>query len=1045
MTPAALSLGRRMRGGYLVVLLVLATALAGAGIEFHRLLGADALHSGMINDAGRQRFLGAQLVQSAIHSLFAPASNSRALIQASIAEWNAEQAAVEEHLLPFCVSRAALCRDFASLKNTQRAVTALAVDIPTPGVQGDAAIRIRADALQDALQSYLTAADRWVGDFALALAEETLAQQRSVWLWSLLIAVTMGVIVVTVIEPNIRLLQRERTAFDESASESRRAQAALAAAHQRLQQEKARVQATLASLESRRQALDQHAIVSVTTPEGRFSYVNDRLCEISGYSREELIGQPYSKIHASEQAPEVEERRLAARRRGEVWRGELCSYAKSGRPYWGAVTIVPFHDADGQLIEVIALGTDITESKMAEEKIARQKLLLDATSRMARVGGWEHDLANGHLYWSDMVFHIHELPVSDIPPVDRAWDLYPPGTREAVDAASAAAIENGLPFEFELPFVAADGRHRWVHTMCQPQMKDGRCIRLIGAMQDITAVREAAENLTLAKEAAEAASVAKAEFLANMSHEIRTPLNGLIGMTGLLLESELQSEQREYAEIARSSGEALLALVNNVLDLSKIDSGHLELECIDFDLRGAIDEAIDAVTLNASEKRIELLVDIDLNCPVTVRGDSMRLRQILLNLLSNAIKFTVRGDVTLSVAPAPAPPGRLALDFEVKDQGIGLTAAQIGKLFVPFTQADASTTRRYGGTGLGLSICRRLVEAMGGHIGVESQPGVGSSFKFRVVLEPGAKAASGPPRRFATPLHALIVDDHPVSRRILSNQLGSWGVKVTTAATALDGLNRWQALSAGGEAPQVAILDQQLPDHDGTWLAQQIRALDATGRCHLVLLSSLTSQLNGPGSAPFIRAISKPVKSEVLYRTLEEALGGARERPPETDHDTLTTRGLRILLVDDNVVNQKLGQKLLTRMGCEVTQAVNGLEALDALRQQVFDAVLMDCQMPLMDGYEATRILRQPESGMLDPEVPVIALTAHALSGDRDRCLAAGMNDHIAKPIDPKRLLEVLQGLVPSQPATANVLAAGEGSLPEGEVQTPGKASRQMG
>jgi CheY-like chemotaxis protein/HPt (histidine-containing phosphotransfer) domain-containing protein len=572
----------------------------------------------------------------------------------------------------------------------------------------------------------------------------------------------------------------------------------------------------------------------------------------------------------------------------------------------------------------------------------------------------------------------------------------------------------------------------------------GKTVRIVGAFQDVTAMHDAAEALREARDAAESASRAKSDFLANMSHEIRTPLNGVIGMTGLLLETALNSDQREFAEIARSSGESLLALINNILDFSKIESGSLELESIDFDLRSVIDETVDATALQASEKHLEVLVDVDLACPQSVRGDPTRLRQILMNLLSNAVKFTDAGDITLTVAPAPAPDGKLALDVSVADSGIGIPADRIGKLFTPFTQADASTTRRHGGTGLGLSICRRLITAMGGTIRIDSQEGLGTTFRFQILLDPSSNVVAAPPSPVAWPTRALLVDDHPVNRRILGVQLQSWGVTVDTAIDAEDALLQWDALAAAGETPQLAILDHHLPGHDGDWLGRQIRLRDPAGACKLVLLSSLDSHFRSTDRGPFDRALPKPVKRDTLYRLLAELTGGRPSPLPAGALESARFDGLRALLVDDNPVNQKLGHQLLVRMGFHVTPAWNGRQALELLRER-FDVVLMDCQMPEMDGYDATRALRRADSGVLDHAVPVIAMTANALSGDRDRCLAAGMNDYVAKPINPTLLSAALRHVIkqPVAPAVpAPRLGDGQGDG-QGNSQSNGQSNSQ--
>jgi len=586
-------------------------------------------------------------------------------------------------------------------------------------------------------------------------------------------------------------------------------------------------------------------------------------------------------------------------------------------------------DANGNRAGFWGTLQDISERKANEERLARQEALLASTSRIAGVGGWEYDVATATLLGSQVVLDICGWAPGETPSTERVLELYPPGTREIVVDAISAAVSQAKPFDLIVPIVTANDCHRWVRVVGEPQLRDGKTVRIAGAFQDVTDLHDAAETLRESRDAAESASRTKSDFLATMSHEIRTPLNGVIGMTGLLLETELNSEQREFAEIARSSGESLLALINDILDFSKIESGSLELECIDFDLRSVIDETVDAIALRASEKHLEVLVDVKRACPQSVRGDPTRLRQILLNLLSNAVKFTDVGDITLTVSPAAASEGRLALDMTVQDSGIGIPEDRMDRLFTPFTQADVSTTRRHGGTGLGLSICRRLITAMGGTISVDSRPNIGTTFRFRILLYPGSNTVAALQAPVPWPIRALLVDDHPVNLRILRAQLQTWGVAVESASDAESALIRWDALAAAGETPQIAILDHHLPGHDGNWLGMQIRQRDQARLCKLVLLSSLNAHFRSIDRGPFDRAIAKPVKRDTLYRLLVELIGGQPAPRPPGAIESTRFDGLRALLVDDNPVNQKIGSQLLVRMGFHVTPAWNGRQALD--------------------------------------------------------------------------------------------------------------------
>lgn len=652
-----------------------------------------------------------------------------------------------------------------------------------------------------------------------------------------------------------------------------------------------------------------------------------------------------------------------------------------------------------------------------------ERTRLDSILRGTNVGTWVWDISSGAMpvneRWAQMLgYTLEDLGTVTI---EKWGSLTHPEDRLRSEELTRRHFAGELDFfECELRLRHRDGHWVWVLSRGRVSSwsDDGHPTSMHGTAQDISDRKAAEVELRNALLAAQSASNAKSSFLANMSHEIRTPINGVIGMTELLLATTLDAEQREFTEIARSSGMSLLAIINDILDLSKIESGQLDLECVDFDLRAVIEEAVDSVALRAAEKHVELLIDVDPACLLAYRGDPTRLRQVFLNLLSNAVKFTERGQILVSVAPAPSPQGRHALSCAVQDSGIGMTTETAAKLFAPFTQADTSTTRLHGGTGLGLSICKRLVEAMGGEIRIESEPGVGTTMRFDMTRLEATSAVVHRRSQISGRPRALVVDDNPLNLRILRGQLEAIGLDVTTAMSAEEALECWEQAKSSGLPLQVAVLDQQMPGRDGMWLGSELRRREPSGSLHQVLLTSLTGRPDRGGPGVFDRLLTKPVKRDALTRVLEELLGGDTAIHNNNPEPTVSLRGRSVLLAEDNLVNQKLAGRLLAKMEIRVVIANNGLEAIELTRGQRFDAILMDCQMPQMDGYDATRAIRSGAAGSLDPLVPIIAMTANALSGDRERCIATGMTDYVTKPIDTARLRDALNSAMP-QPTSA--------------------------
>ena len=544
-------------------------------------------------------------------------------------------------------------------------------------------------------------------------------------------------------------------------------------------------------------------------------------------------------------------------------------------------------------------------------------------------------------------------------------------------------------------------------------------------------LHETSERAHALAHKAEDANRAKSQFLANMSHEIRTPMNGILGMTELLLDTPLSEAQHRFADTVRRSGEALLGIINDILDFSKIEAGKLSLEHVDLDLNELIDDVGALLAEPAHAKGLELICRVNDGVPKHVRGDPVRLRQILINLSGNAIKFTQQGEVIIDVglvdcasqpeacarahcACRPAESGKagnVLLHFSVRDSGIGITPEAQQRLFQPFSQADSSTTRRFGGTGLGLAICRQLVQMMGGEIGLTSSAGAGSTFWFTLCLPIAANEipAAIPPDLAG--LRVLVVEDNITNRTVLEHQLLGWGIKADCEEDGQRALETVRTAAAAGHAYDLALVDGKLPSLDGIGLARQIKADPALAAMKIIMLTSLTQHDLDWQGAGIVACLSKPVRRAELLRAILQATGAAYEqrKPPAPRTATAAGKPSRVLLAEDNEVNQMLALAVLNGYGCQVEVANNGAEAVEACARREFDLILMDCQMPEVDGFEATRQIRAREAAE-DAPVPIVivAVTANAMEGDRDRCIAAGMNDYLSKPFKREQISEIL-------------------------------------
>jgi signal transduction histidine kinase/CheY-like chemotaxis protein len=654
---------------------------------------------------------------------------------------------------------------------------------------------------------------------------------------------------------------------------------------------------------------------------------------------------------------------------------------------------------------VVVTLVDATEMKEAEEKLRQSEMVQRLAGQMSKVGGWSVEFPSLKVHWTEELYHLHQMPFDFQPSVDDGVKFYAPEYRDKIREAFEGTARGGPPFDVEAEIITAKGERVWVRTTGETEFRDGKLARMVGAVQNITAAKNALLREQELRLQAQAAEQAKSEFLAVMSHEIRTPMNGVIGMTSILADTEMTEAQRDCVNTIHASGEALLTVINDILDFSKIESGKMTLESKAFDLRQCVEETLDLFAVQIRKKGIEAGYLIGAEVPTQLMGDSNRLRQILINLIGNAVKFTERGEITLRIQQQSRDEKGCHLLFSIKDTGIGISQEGIAKLFQSFQQVDSSTTRRYGGTGLGLVISRRLAELMEGRMWVESHVGAGSIFFFSVVLKaaPIQGSVGGAEPVTLTEGSVLIVDDNDTNRHILETQLKAWGMTTTSASSGRQALEKVKQ----GRF-DVILLDLQMPEMDGVTLAREIRK---NAQVPLILLSSSGSVEIGEAGSFFRYQIPKPVKQSLLFDALLEVAGRAVPDVHKTvarkfDPGMASRQPLRILLAEDNSVNQKVGLLMLGNLGYRADIADNGLQVLDAVKKVNYDLIFMDVQMPEMDGIEATRQLKQN----LGEKCPVIvALTANALEGDREKFLAMGFDDYLSKPLSPDRLRGALE------------------------------------
>jgi two-component system sensor histidine kinase/response regulator len=674
--------------------------------------------------------------------------------------------------------------------------------------------------------------------------------------------------------------------------------------------------------------------------------------------------------------------------------------------------------------QISALQQEAAKLKPAEEAVRANEQRFRMISETLPLGVFEATSDGNCVYTNTAWQKIFETSLEQT--LALKWtELIHPEDREAAWQAWTRAMRTFSTFSMECRLSDRNGSTRWVRLSSCPIMADDG-IRYTGTVEDITGQKRFQDELKRAKEAAEDANRAKSEFLANMSHEIRTPMNGVIGMTGLLLDTDLTDEQRDLAETVRTSAESLLQIINDILDFSKIEAGKIEFEILNFDLRNALEDMTDMVAPKAYEKGLEIACIVSPDVPSLVRGDPGRIRQILLNLAGNAVKFTHEGQIAIRVSLVEETTTHVTLKFKVADTGIGIPPDRLDRLFKSFSQADASTTRKYGGTGLGLAISRQLTENMGGEIGVQSEQGKGSTFWFTIVLEKQS-VDEKPLLRLPSDLQGkriLAVADHPINLLALSHGLEASGCTYTTASGSEEALAVLHREVSKGTPFHLVIVDCVTADTTCEALGKRIKEDPELKETLLVMMTAWGQRGDAARAknAGFAAYLTKPIRRSHLLECLKTVLGFEDDRGRRKEDAALVTkhsvaeskkRRVHILLAEDNIVNQKLALRLLEKFGYRADAVANGQEAVSALEMANYDLVLMDVQMPEMDGIEATQIIRNRSSRVKNHDVPIIAMTAHAMRGDRERCLEAGMTDYTSKPIQPQVLMEAIEKCVP--------------------------------
>ncbi len=803
-------------------------------------------------------------------------------------------------------------------------------------------------------------------------------------------------------------------------------------------------------------AVDQHNIVSATNVQGDIIYANKKFLEVSKYSEEELLGENHRVIKSDDQPPSFWKNLWRTVSKGHVWRGQVKNIAKDGSYYWVDSTIVPFMNDKGKPYQYISIRTDITKTKDLELRTTNDKndalirasvsqilqqqdplkervaIALDTISQaegmhiqnklgvfLLHEGACELEMFVTHGQYTDEFMHKEkcvkvgsclcgraaiagELIVSD--------DCFTDPDHEHTFKGMTSHGHYIIPLKHHNTILGI----LFMYTDPYPLRNQSRLdtLKFIGDLFGLAIADEQVKTeLKQAKKSAENMAQAKSDFLANMSHEIRTPMNGVLGMLDLLKKLELDTTAKDYINIAHNSADMLLNVINDILDVSKIESGKLHIEKVNFDLRKTVEDSAEILSVGAYQKKLELSVFIPPQIKNMLTGDSLRLQQILYNLTNNAIKFTSEGEIAIHISILEESNNNIRLRFEVKDTGIGIPIGKQTALFEDFSQADTSTSRIYGGTGLGLSISKSLVKMMGGRIGFSSTVAKGSTFWFELPFKIAEQNSSLPETMHN--LRILAIDDNNTNSFILKQYVENWGADIVIENQPQNSIAILKKAYEKGQGFDVLLLDMQMPDINGLELAAKIKNNpDFTG-LKIILLSSISIDKNLDEANHIDLMLNKPIRQSFLYDAIMTVRGRSLASTTKVLENKIGKISGNILLVDDNLVNQQVGEQMLSNFMLDVEIASNGEKALSARKSRDFDLILMDCQMPIMDGFEATRKIRRYEDETNSARIVIIALTANAMQSDRDNCLAAGMDGYLTKPYSSEELYDNLSQWLP--------------------------------